>query len=162
MNPVCIRPPPWRCVLNNQLKFHFQKSLQMKKSLTDAPEALLEPVKNTNYLKTNMMETKTTDNPTEPILRESCVIYRSHYEAAQVLPPEERLALYEATFQYGLNGIAPAGLSAVAQALFTCVKPLLDANNKKYLNALKGAKYGYLGAEHGKKGGRPPKETGGK
>lgn len=109
-----------------------------------------------------MMETKTTDNPTEPILRDSCVIYRSHYEAAQVLPPEERLTLYEATFQYGLNGIVPEGLSAVTNALFTCVKPLLDANNKKYLNALKGTKYGYLGAEHGKKGGRPPKETGGK
>lgn len=76
------------------------------------------------------MEPKIANHPTEPIVRESCVIYRSHYEAAQVLPPVERLALYEATFQYGLNGIAPDGLSDFAQALFTCIKPLLDANKE--------------------------------
>lgn len=134
----------------------------MKKLLTNTPEVPSESTENMNQLKPTTMTAKHVNHPTEPIVRESCLIYRSHYEAAQVLPPMERLALYEATFQYGLNGIAPDGLSDVAQALFTCVKPLLDANNKKYVNALKAAKYGHLGAEHGKKGGRPPKGEGGK
>lgn len=73
-------------------------------------------------------------------MRESVVFYRSFYEAFKDLDIELRCKLYEAIFEYGMNGELP-DLSPVENAFFVLVKPQIDANNIRY--------------ENGKMGGRP-------
>lgn len=83
--------------------------------------------------------------------RDSILFYRSFYDSLKELPRKQRLEAYEVIFEYGLNGIEPS-CNGVVSALFALIRPQIDANNKKYIN-------GQKGAEHGKKGGRPKKET---
>lgn len=71
------------------------------------------------------------------------IFYESYYEAAKDLPDAERLQLYDAIIQYGCAGIMPASLTGTAKAVFSIVKPLLDANAQR--------------RENGAKGGRPRK-----
>lgn len=85
------------------------------------------------------------------ILRDSAVSYRSEFEAIRMLPNDIRLECYDAIYIYRFDGNEPAKLSPTARAIFTLIKPLIDANNKKYINGKKGAEYGI-------RGGRPPKE----
>ena len=59
----------------------------------------------------------------------------------------ERLAMYEAIVGYALDGKEPR-LSGTSKIMWTFVKPLLDANWRKYHNGCKGR-------EHGIKGGAP-------
>ena len=77
-------------------------------------------------------------------MRESMIIYRSFYEAIKDLPAEDAAKVYNAIFDYGLNGNAQQ-LSGIALTIFTLIKPQLDANIRKF--------------ENGTKGGRPKKET---
>lgn len=94
-----------------------------------------------------MNENKETD-----FQRDSFVFYRSFCESIQEIPDkDERLSAYESIFNYALNGIEPDN-NGYAKAIFTLIKPQLDANNKRWKNGKKGA-------EHGKKGGRPKTET---
>ncbi len=74
---------------------------------------------------------------------DSFVFYRSFYEAAQCLPNEERLALYDALCEYGINGTdsQPSGIVA---AVFAVARPVIDANSQR--------------RERGAHGGRPKKE----
>lgn len=84
--------------------------------------------------------------------RDSFIFYRSIYEAIEQLSEEEKLPAYKAVFSYALNGTSPQ-VKGGAGAIFTLVKPILDANNKRFENGKKGG-------EFGKKGGRKyPKET---
>jgi hypothetical protein len=69
----------------------------------------------------------------------------------QELPIEARCAVYDAIAAYSMNFTEPE-LTGLSKAIFTLIKPQLDANNKRYMNGCKGA-------EHGDKGGRPPMET---
>ena len=70
--------------------------------------------------------------------RDSFIFYRSFYEAIQKCPDDVRLELYDAIAQYSLNvGYEPT-FSGVAEALWILIKPQLDANIKRYLNAQKG------------------------
>ena len=70
--------------------------------------------------------------------RDSFIFYRSFYEAIQKCPDDVRLELYDAIAQYSLNvGYVPT-FSGVAEALWILIKPQLDANIKRYLNAQKG------------------------
>lgn len=82
---------------------------------------------------------------------DSMVFYRSFYEAIKDLETDTRAEIYDAIFAYGLDGIEN-DLSPIAKAIFTLVKPQIDANNKRKENGKKGA-------EHGVKGGRPAKEN---
>jgi hypothetical protein len=77
-------------------------------------------------------------------MRESMIIYRSFYEAIKDLPAEDAAKVWNAVFDYGLNGNAQE-LSGIALTIFTLIKPQLDANIRKF--------------ENGTKGGRPKKET---
>lgn len=87
---------------------------------------------------------------------DSMVFYRSFYEAIKDLDNDIQVEVYNAIFGYGLNGDIP-NLSPMANAIFTLVKPQIDANNKRKENGkINGAK----GAEYGKLGGRPKKENG--
>lgn len=77
--------------------------------------------------------------------RSQFTFYRSYWEAIQMLPKKERLAVYEAISAYALNGSAPA-LSGAAATVFILVKPTLDTGRRK--------------AEIGKKGGSKAKANG--
>lgn len=86
--------------------------------------------------------------------RESFVFYRSFKESLSDLSDADKLLLYEAISDYALNRIEP-DLKGFPKALFSLIKPQLEANWKRYEA---GINNGWKGAEHGKKGGRPKKE----
>jgi len=71
------------------------------------------------------------------------IIYRSFYEAIKELPAEDAAMVWNAVFDYGLNGNTQQ-LSGIALTIFTLIKPQLDANIRKF--------------ENGTKGGRPKKQ----
>ena len=73
-------------------------------------------------------------------MRDSFIFYRSFYEACRELDAEEFKTTICALSEYALNGKEPQ-IKGAAKALFTIMKPIIDANNKRY--------------ENGKKGGRP-------
>lgn len=76
-------------------------------------------------------------------MRESMIIYRSFYEAIKDLPAEDAAKVWNAIFDYGLNGNTQQ-LSGLSLTIFTLIKPQLDANIRKF--------------ENGSKGGRPKKQ----
>lgn len=76
--------------------------------------------------------------------RDGFVFYRSFYEGIKDLPRDIQGEVLTAIMEYGLNGVTTENLKPVARAIFTLIKPQIDANNQKFIN--------------GKSGGRPPKE----
>ena len=82
--------------------------------------------------------------------KESFVFYRSFYEALQNVPKKNRAEVYEAVFTYVFESREPS-VSGVTRALWELIRPQLDASQKRYDNAKKGAEYG-------KMGGRPKKK----
>ena len=83
--------------------------------------------------------------------RESFVFYRSFYEGIKELPRDIQGEVLTAIMEYGLNGVTTENQKPITKAMFALIKPQIDANNQRFEN-------GRLGAEHGKKGGRPRKE----
>lgn len=83
--------------------------------------------------------------------RNSFCFYRSFYDAIKALPKKYQAQALDAVLAYGLDGIEPTDADGVIQAIFALIRPLIDANNKRYTNGKKGA-------EHGAKGGRPKQE----
>lgn len=78
--------------------------------------------------------------------RESFIFYRSFYEAIKEMPRDIQGEIYTAIMEYSLYGKETENLKQIAKAVFTLIKPQLDANLTRY--------------ESGKKGGRPnQKET---
>lgn len=80
--------------------------------------------------------------------RDSFIFYRSFYEAIHELDFEDQCSLYEAIFEYQFNGyeIEFDGINkAIKKAIWSLIKPQLDANNQRY--------------ESGKKGGAPKGNT---
>ena len=65
--------------------------------------------------------------------RDSFIFYRSFYEAISELPKENQADTYDAIMQYALNQ-EEVELTGVSKAIFSLVKPQLDANYKKYEN----------------------------
>lgn len=76
--------------------------------------------------------------------RDSFIFYRSFYEAIRELADEEQIKVYKAISEYALDG-NELELTGVSKAIFTLIKPQIDANTKRY--------------ENGKKGGRKPKQN---
>ena len=75
----------------------------------------------------------------ESVKRDIVVIYRSYYEAIQQLPEADRLPVYEAIFEYALNGTEPQ-LNGTLAAIFMLIKPTLDVSRRKSENGRKGGK----------------------
>ncbi len=73
-------------------------------------------------------------------MRESFIFYRSFYESLKELKDEDKLLIYNAICEYSINQ-EELELKGISKAIFTLIKPQLDANNNRY--------------ENGKKGGRP-------
>ncbi len=96
-------------------------------------------------------------------VKESIVYYRSFYESLRNLPLEVRAEVQEAIFQYSFEGTIPE-LSVYAEAIFTLIKPQLDANDQRYINSKKGgAPRGNKNAEKApapqKEGAKQPDEN---
>ena len=65
--------------------------------------------------------------------RDSFIFYRSFFEAICELPKEDQADSYNAIMQYALNQ-EEVELKGISKAIFSLVKPQLDANYKKYEN----------------------------
>ena len=81
-------------------------------------------------------------------MRDSFVFYASFYEAISNLPGETQLEVYNALCKYALLGELPE-LSPIAKAMFTVMRPVMDAASARYEASV----------ANGKKGGRPKKEN---
>lgn len=65
--------------------------------------------------------------------RDSYIFYRSFYEAIKEIPELDQLSVYKAISIYALEQ-EEIELTGIAKAIFSLVKPQLDANYKKYEN----------------------------
>ena len=65
--------------------------------------------------------------------RDSFIFYRSFYDAIKEIPEEEQLKVYKAIAVYALEQ-EEIKLTGTSKAIFSLVKPQLDANYKKYEN----------------------------
>ena len=83
--------------------------------------------------------------------RESMVFYRSFMEATDSLEAEQYKKVLQMVLHYAMDGQMPEE-QGIEYCLFALMKPQIDANNKRYENGKKGAEFGKLG-------GRPKKET---
>lgn len=66
------------------------------------------------------------------------MFYRSFYEAIKELPRDVQGEIYTAIMEYSLYGRETDQLKPIARSVFVLIKPTLDANNARYLNAKKG------------------------
>jgi len=82
-------------------------------------------------------------------MRDGIVFYRSFYEAIRDLPKENQAEIYDAIFSYWLD-LEEKNLTWISKTIWTLVKPLLDANQKRYETWSKQW-------HHGKKWWRPKK-----
>lgn len=64
------------------------------------------------------------------IVRDAFVFYRSFKEAMDEVDDVTKLSVYEAITYYALDGVI-LDLKGCAKALFTLIKPQIDANSKK-------------------------------
>lgn len=80
-------------------------------------------------------------------MRDSFVFFKSFYESIKNLEDKYQLELYNAICEYSLYGTDPVGLSPIATALFTLMKPNIDSSTRRY----------DANVNNGKKGGRPKK-----
>jgi len=69
--------------------------------------------------------------------RDSMIFYRSFYESVSGLSPVIKAELYDAIFEYGLNFQEIEFTNEISKALFTLIKPQLDANIKRFENGNK-------------------------
>jgi hypothetical protein len=69
--------------------------------------------------------------------RDSMIFYRSFYESLNGLDSVIKAEVYDAIFSYGLDFQEPEFTSEIAKALFTLIRPQLDANLKRFNNGLK-------------------------
>lgn len=83
--------------------------------------------------------------------RDSFIFYRSFKESLSELSDSDKLIMYEAISDYALDRKEPC-LQGFPKALFSLIRPQLDANWKRYENGKKGG-------SHGVKGGAPKGNT---
>lgn len=70
-------------------------------------------------------------------MRDSMIFYRSFYESVNGLSPVIKAELYDAIFEYSLNFKEIEFTNEISKALFTLIKPQLDANIKRFENGKK-------------------------
>ena len=71
--------------------------------------------------------------------KDSFIIYRSFYIGLKALKNKDRLQLYDAIFEYGLN-TTEIDLKPLPKAMFLMIKPQLQANHRKFINGAKGGR----------------------
>jgi hypothetical protein len=70
-------------------------------------------------------------------MRETMIFYRSFYESLNKLPATTKAEVYDAIFSYGLDFKEPVFNDEIARALFTLIRPQIDANIKRFNNGNK-------------------------
>jgi hypothetical protein len=81
--------------------------------------------------------------------KDSFVFYKSYRNVIDALPIEERLAMFYAIVDYGVEGIEPQISSVYLKAIFLSIKHNIDYSNERYRACV----------ENGKHGGRPTKNN---
>lgn len=71
--------------------------------------------------------------------RDSFVFYKSFYDSIKELDTKYQVEIYNAIFSYQFDGKV-IDLDGVAKSIFTLILPILEANNKRYINGCKGGK----------------------
>lgn len=74
----------------------------------------------------------------------STIFYKSFYDSIKTVSKRNQIEIYNAIFEYVFESKEPS-LTGTALAVFTLIKPQIDANNQRF--------------ENGKKGGRPKNQT---
>ncbi len=70
------------------------------------------------------------------IARDTCIFYRSMYEAIKELPKEVQAEIYEAIFSYSLDFTEPE-LTGISRTVWTLIRPVLEKGNRNYINGSK-------------------------
>ena len=70
-------------------------------------------------------------------MKHGFVFYRSWLEAIEELPDALMFELLKAIVYYGLNQEEPAEMTAQARSYWKLIKPIIEANNKRYENGKK-------------------------
>jgi len=78
------------------------------------------------------------------MIRDSFIFYRSFFEATKPLSQEQKAELFDAICFYSLDQ-EQIQLDPICTAMFSLIKPQLDANYKRFVNGKKGADFGKLG-----------------
>jgi hypothetical protein len=68
--------------------------------------------------------------------RDTCIFYRSIYEAIKDLPPNTKLEVYDSVFAFLLDFKEPE-LEGLSKTIFTLIEPVLRNANKNYVNGSK-------------------------
>jgi len=71
--------------------------------------------------------------------RDSFIFYRSYFEATKPLSQEQKAQLFDAICIYSLEQ-EQIKLDPICTAMFSLIKPQIEANYKRFLNGTKGAK----------------------
>jgi hypothetical protein len=74
------------------------------------------------------------------MIRDSFVFYKSYFDAIEQLKEKEQLMTYRAICDYALNGVETTELDGISGIIYTMAKPIIDSNNKKYKNGVKGGR----------------------
>jgi hypothetical protein len=77
--------------------------------------------------------------------RDSFIFYKSWYEAIKSFPAEVKGEIYTVIMEYGLYGNETHDMGKIAGAIWTLIRPQMDANRARYENGCKGGEYGSLG-----------------
>jgi len=72
-------------------------------------------------------------------MRDSFIFYRSWFETIAEFPKNQQLDIFFAIMNFALNDEEP-DLSDKARMVFNLIKPLLEANNKRYKDGCKGGR----------------------
>ena len=70
-------------------------------------------------------------------MKHGFVFYRSWLEAIEELPDALMFELFKAIVYYGLNQEEPAEMTPQARSYWKLIKPIIEANNKRYENGKK-------------------------
>jgi hypothetical protein len=68
--------------------------------------------------------------------RDTCIFYRSMYEAIKELPKEVQAEIYDAIFSYSLDFTEPE-LTGISRTVWTLIRPVLEKGNRNYINGSK-------------------------
>lgn len=95
------------------------------------------------------------------INRETCVFHSSWFEAIETLPKAVQGEAYRAIMMYALRGVEIEEQGQMTRLIMAIAKPVIDTNNKRYVNGCKGGEFGKLGGrpKTPKKPQNNPKET---
>jgi hypothetical protein len=72
-------------------------------------------------------------------MRDSFIFYRSYFEATKPLSQDQKAQLFDSICLYSLDQ-EQIKLDPICTAMFSLIKPQIEANYKRFLNGTKGAK----------------------